>query len=68
MMKTKCSKINEEENIEPVEETEKNVYFDSSQDSYLTVINNNETSSSTKKRHGLFASSIDQSTKRKRIV
>ncbi|CAF1345575.1 unnamed protein product [Rotaria sordida] len=68
MMKNKCSTINEEGNIEPVEKMEKNMPFDSSQDSYSTIINNNEASALPKKRHGSFASSIDQSTKRKRII
>ena len=68
MMKNKYSTINEEENIEPFEELEKNSFFNPSQDSYSASINNNEASSLAQKRHGSFSSSIDRSTKRKHTI
>ena len=67
-MKNKCSTINEEENIEPLEETKKTVPSDSSPDSRSIIVNDNEASSSTKQRHDSLASSTDQPMKRKRIV
>ena len=68
MMKNKCSTINEEENIEPIEELEKNSCINSSQDSCSASINNNEASPLAQKRHGSFASSVDRSTERKHII
>lgn len=68
IIKNKCSIINEEENIAPLEETEKNVPSDSSPESQTTIINNKEAISSTKKRNDSLASFIDQPTKRKRII
>lgn len=68
-IKSKCLANNEEENIEPLEETEKSNPSDSSPDSRSAIINDNEASSSIKKRHDSLASSIGQSIKkRKRIV
>ena len=65
MIKNKCSAINEEENIEPIEETEKNLCFDSSRNSCSASINNDEANSLAQNRNGSCASSIDGSTKKK---